>query len=536
MVLGRGLTASSAVLCLISASLSAQSIPNWTAPRSWTPPRTAAMEKLLQRSQVVGTLGIESLPTGPLPFYAIAPCRLVDTRPSQGFTGAYGPPILLANAIRSFDLNSAPHCPGIPATAQAYSLMFAVTETAGAPGDIRVFPTGQPVTTTSVLNWNFVGNAAIANTVIIAAGTNGSIDILVAGFNTHLVIDINGYYAPASTAIAKTVAVDCTAGQSIQAAIDREDGPLVVDVDGFCNENVSIKRKDVTLRGTNPLNDGIQGVVSVPQFAALRFAYVDAGRVENLAVRNGPSAGIAAFFSRLTMLNSRVTGNGGIGLTVADAGFVDATGLTASQNAGAGAHVSKAARFFCHECNFESNGGFAAVADGGGVLSLLNSVVTGQRGLRSSLASYADIDCITETSSHPCSLNVTGRAAQVFLGATAALYGAGDFTGQVDASDGATVHLIGARQLATGQPGQGPAVNGVSGFGRLTVGPDDFNAQSQLFGTTNVSGFGRVILGGATTLAGSIQCGSAGDAWLDPTIVKGPGAAISGCEHGVLPP
>jgi len=234
-------------------------------------------------------------------------------------------------------------------------------------------------------------------------------------------------------------------------------------------------------------------------------------------------------------VNSRVTGNGGVGLSVADGGLVDATGLTVSQNAGAGANVSKGAGFFCHGCDFVSNGGFAAVSANGGALSLLNSVVTGQNGLRSGLTSYADIDCITETSSHACSLNVTGRAAQAFSGGIAALYGTGNFAGQVGAGDHGTVQLIGARQLATAQPGQGPAANGVDGFATLVAGTDDVS-QSQLFGTTNVSGFGRLLLRDATTLAGPIQCGSAGDAWLDPTIVKGPGAAISGCQHGVLPP
>ncbi|HSE64837.1 MAG TPA: hypothetical protein VLG15_14610 [Thermoanaerobaculia bacterium] len=126
-------------------------------------------------------------------FVAMVPCRVVDTRPSQGFSGAYGPPIMAANAIRTFDIDSGP-CTGIPAGVDAYSLNFAVTETAGAPGDIRAFPTGAGVSVTSVLNWNFVGNGAIANAIIVPAGTNGAIDVQVAGFDTHLVIDINGYF------------------------------------------------------------------------------------------------------------------------------------------------------------------------------------------------------------------------------------------------------------------------------------------------------------------------------------------------------
>ena len=45
-----------------------------------------------------------------------------------------------------------------------------------------------------------------------------------------------------------------------------------------------------------------------------------------------------------------------------------------------------------------------------------------------------------------------------------------------------------------------------------------------------------MILHDATTLAGSMQCESAGDAWLDGTVVAAPGSSVTGCEHGVLPP
>ncbi len=60
--------------------------------------------------------------------------------------------------------------------------------------------------------------------------------------------------------------------------------------------------------------------------------------------------------------------------------------------------------------------------------------------------------------------------------------------------------------------------------------------QSQLFGPTNVTGFGRVLVLNSSTLAGPIQCDSAGDASLDGTVIAGPGAAVNGCDHGTLPP
>jgi hypothetical protein len=519
------LTASFFTMLLVSAPLVADSIRNWTAPRFWTPPRIAELEK--KRSQVVGTLGLESVPTGPLPFFGITPCRVADTR-GNGFAGQYGPPQLTPAGRTITIINTC----GIPATAQAVSFNFSAVNVAGA-GFFVAYPAGGAFPPVATMTYN-QNTPNLSNAAVVPLGTGGAITVVAAVIAIDLVIDVNGYYAPASSASSKTVAVDCTMGQSLQAAINREDGPLVIDVNGICNENVTVIRKDVTLRGSDPLTDGIQGVVAVPQFPALRFRYVDSGRVENFSISNGPGPGMAAVFSHLTLVNCRVTGNGGAGMVVTEGSFADATGLTVSQNTGQGANVQRGAIFFCQACDFVSNGGFAAAAGNGGFLTLLNTVVTGRRGL-SSNAGYADIDCISFISSHPCSLQATGQAAVASDKGTAVLFGAGDFTGQLQTDDRGSVQLFGARQLATGQPGQGPLANGVGTFGTLVAGTDDVG-QSQLFGTTVVSGFGRALLSDATTLSGSIQCNSAGDAWLDPTIVKGPGAAISGCEHGVLPP
>ena len=62
-----------------------------------------------------------------------------------------------------------------------------------------------------------------------------------------------------------TVTVRCFFGQSINRAIANAPfhAPLVVRIKGFCNENVTVKRDDVTLQGTDPLTSGIRGVPEV---------------------------------------------------------------------------------------------------------------------------------------------------------------------------------------------------------------------------------------------------------------------------------
>jgi endosialidase-like protein len=134
----------------------------------------------------------------PMPFIPITPCRVVDTRGGGVFTGAYGLPALVGNQLRNFDLNSAPHCPGIPFDATAYSLNFTVVNT-GLGGDLRAWPKDHPpVFPTSILNWT-AGGTNIANAIALPGGTDGSITVMAAGTGAHLLIDVNGYFAASGT-------------------------------------------------------------------------------------------------------------------------------------------------------------------------------------------------------------------------------------------------------------------------------------------------------------------------------------------------
>lgn len=117
------------LLTLFSISLSGPAmgsvaVQNWPAPKSWSAPRPS--RGLTTQSEAP-----------PLPFIAITPCRVADTR-GNGFTGTYGPPSLVANATRNFAI--AGQC-GIPAGAQAVSFNFAALNVGGT-GDLRVFPAG----------------------------------------------------------------------------------------------------------------------------------------------------------------------------------------------------------------------------------------------------------------------------------------------------------------------------------------------------------------------------------------------------------
>lgn len=164
----------------------------WAAPLYWQPAQANEVEHSL-----FVPAATSSLPSGvnALVFVAMTPCRVVDTRAGQGFAGAFGPPSLVGGASRTFPIQSSTTC-AVPPAAQAYSFNITVVPP-GPLGFITAYPTGQSLPLAATVNSPqgfIVGNAAI-----VAAGTNGSVDVY-ASDPTDIVIDINGYYAPVSSA------------------------------------------------------------------------------------------------------------------------------------------------------------------------------------------------------------------------------------------------------------------------------------------------------------------------------------------------
>src|SRR6266436_858861 len=134
---------------------------------------------------VAGVLA--AVPTPPIAFVAIPPCRLADTRTGSGFSGAFGPPSMVGLATaRVFPV--AGHC-GIPASAQAVSANFAVTNTSGA-GFLAVWPDGSPIPTPLVASMNYSAGQTLANAVIAPLGTTGGLNVFVQ-VNLDLIIDVN---------------------------------------------------------------------------------------------------------------------------------------------------------------------------------------------------------------------------------------------------------------------------------------------------------------------------------------------------------
>ena len=128
-----------------------------------------------------------------LEFYPLPPCRVADTRDPNKPSGL-GPPSLMGGQPRDFPILNATSC-NIPSSAAAYSLNLTVVPH-GTLGYLTVWPTGQNRPTVSTLD-DVLGNV-IANAAIVVAGTGKDVSAYATN-DTDLIIDINGYFAPAGT-------------------------------------------------------------------------------------------------------------------------------------------------------------------------------------------------------------------------------------------------------------------------------------------------------------------------------------------------
>src|SRR5271157_5105213 len=124
-----------------------------------------------------------------LAFYPLTPCRVADTRNPDGWLGG---PYLQGGHDRDFPILDATSC-NIPSGAQAYSLNFTAVPR-GPLGYLTVWPAGQARPLVSTLN--APTGTVTANAAIVPGGDGGDISVYPTN-DTDLVIDINGYFAPA---------------------------------------------------------------------------------------------------------------------------------------------------------------------------------------------------------------------------------------------------------------------------------------------------------------------------------------------------
>jgi hypothetical protein len=189
--------------CMSGQEASGTEISNWTAPPYWMPSTAALPEKQEKESgtiplnNIVGSSAetrlspeaVEAVPTPPLAFTGITPCRVADTR-GNGFSGQYGPPQLTPAGRVITIINNC----GIPASAQAVSFNFSAVNVPGA-GFLVAYPAGGAFPPVATMTYN-ENTPNLSNAAIGPLGTGGAITVVAAVVAIDLVIDVNGYYAP----------------------------------------------------------------------------------------------------------------------------------------------------------------------------------------------------------------------------------------------------------------------------------------------------------------------------------------------------
>ena len=136
-----------------------------------------------------GSVTVSVAPAGSaVLFYALPPCRVLDTRNPAGPLGG---PALQASATRTFDVSTA-GC-GIPAGAVAISANIVVTNEA-APGYLVLFRSDTSLPGTSSISFSasrtrannlLVGLASSTPTFAVFNGSAGTVDFI---------LDVNGYF------------------------------------------------------------------------------------------------------------------------------------------------------------------------------------------------------------------------------------------------------------------------------------------------------------------------------------------------------
>jgi hypothetical protein len=130
---------------------------------------------------------LEIPPPPPRAFFAVTPCRVIDTRNAAGDLGG---PALNAAADRTFTLVGP--C-DIPPTARAVAVNIAVTAPTKA-GYLQLYPAGTAPPSTSSINYS--AGQTRANNAVVTLNTSGAVTVhcVQASGTTHFILDVSGYF------------------------------------------------------------------------------------------------------------------------------------------------------------------------------------------------------------------------------------------------------------------------------------------------------------------------------------------------------
>lgn len=131
-------------------------------------------------------------------YTAIAPCRIADTRVTGGAISSGHSRSFYALGTSGFGAQGGESC-DIPYSATAVTGSVIATKAKGS-GYLKVFAYGASLPTSSFLNFSKTLTLSASGTIPITAYGTRNFTVLASGASTQVVIQLTGYYIPATWA------------------------------------------------------------------------------------------------------------------------------------------------------------------------------------------------------------------------------------------------------------------------------------------------------------------------------------------------
>jgi len=328
--------------------------------------------------------------------------------------------------------------------------------------------------------------------------------------------------AISSSALAKKpdniVRVDCAKGGSIMKALENSAEELIIEISGMCEEDVQVHRSNVTLRGTDPLLDGIRPAQDEVLNQALNLFGVHRVNIENLKLTGGNvGLGMNGSFA-VDIINCRIEDNNSVGLILGSAsGSVDLTDTLVSGNGDHGVIIANGSGLECWNCTVNNHNRREFRLMQGSSLGLYGATVQGVRAIYANGGSRV----FTLYLSTLNTLEGSRDAIHLFGNAAADLRDAA-IIGTLNLQEKSVATLWDTTQTVS------------SGFNRIYSGSSlVVHNSSSLAGNFSISEFSNITLPGGTTVSGSLSCSLGADAFCDTPLVSVGGT--SDCSQCLKP-
>ena len=322
-----------------------------------------------------------------------------------------------------------------------------------------------------------------------------------------------------------TVTVDCTKGETINAALTKNPGVrnLTVEITGMCIENVVVTRDHVTLHGTDPANDGIQAEFSDEiSDVALWVRGAELVTVENLKLTGGFS-GLLASNTGLTnthLINCRLENNAAYGVQIENA-LVQADDTTFSTNGNVNAGIFAGSRLQCTNCTLADPVGTGPL----GTIRVNAFVFTANRLLlmKSTLTNggiTSDDSLVLVTDSTITGVPPVGANTIFAFGSSSIALTRVTVNGGMQFNQGANVQLLGVTQTSTlNNQMDDSAYVRIGDASPAAGGPPSIPSIVKGFAIRN---FARVTLLQTSRVTGNFVCSQGADAFCTtPTNISG---------------